>query len=266
MTAVIIVAMETERVHLDDLLPGWEPVESDVWSTQRNGDVFCIACGVGMIAAAAATEHAIATYAPDLVLNFGCTGAHTRDLWPGDVVIGAELVHQGRMRIDADGVINPLPFGFTVPGDTVETDRPQSDPVLVQLAEHVATSMELPAWPHNLRLPEQPDRSPQVHTGTVSSGDVWLQNAALIDAQNERTGSLCEDMEAAAIGQICAMHGVPFLSVKDISNSEFHSFTAFGGEDPGLPVAEVGKRSAMVVVGVLRALAAAGTARRMPTA
>ncbi|MEJ2199984.1 MAG: futalosine hydrolase [Desulfuromonadaceae bacterium] len=33
-----------------------------------------------------------------------------------------------------------------------------------------------------------------------------------------RTGGICENMEGAAVAQICAMHGVPFLEIRGISN------------------------------------------------
>lgn len=259
MTAVIIVAMEKERVHLEALMPGWELVPHDVWTTRRNGDVVCITCGVGMIAAAAATEHAIREYAPEVVLNFGCTGAHVRDIWPGDVVIGTSLVHQGRLRFGSDGSVNTLPFGFTVPGDMAETQSPSCDPDLVRLAEVIASDLDFPAWPPELRPAGQPDRAPEVRTGPISSGDVWLQHATLIDTRHQETGSLCEDMEAAAIGQICTIHRVPFLTVKDISNSEFHALTEFGGGGSGLPINEVGKRSAMLIAAVIDKLATTGS-------
>lgn len=246
-SVAIIVAMESERRHLDVLLPGWEPVESAVWRTLRNDDVVCIVSGIGMVAAAAATEHAISTYNPTMVLNFGCAGAHTRDLYPGDVVVGERLVHQGRMRFAPDGAMVPLEFGFTVPGEAEPVYQLVSDPALADLAMQLTDDVVLPVWPRELRLTGQPHRHPEVHLGTVSSGDIWLQDASQINAGHDRTGSLCEDMEAASIAQICAYHAVPFLTVKDISNSEFHVATTFEGSSSSLPAKEVGLRSATIV-------------------
>ncbi len=257
-TIVIIVAMESERRHLDTLMPGWEPVESGPWRTLRNGEVVCVVSGIGMISAAAATEHAIGTYNPAAVLNYGCAGAHVRGLYPGDVVIGDVLVHQGRMRFVNDGSIVPLDIGFTVPGEDEPVARLTSDPALLQVASDVVAYTSLPHWPQEHRLVNQPVRAPRVHTGTVSSGDIWLQDANRIDAGHDRTGSLCEDMEAASIAQICAMHHVPFLTVKDISNSEFHAATVFEGTSSALPSAEVGLRAAMVIAGVIERLRLTG--------
>ena len=246
-SVAIIVAMESERRHLDILMPGWEQVESTVWRTLRNDDVVCIVSGIGMVAAAAATEHVISTYNPTMVLNFGCAGAHTRDLYPGDVVIGDRLVHHGRMRFAADGTMVPLEFGFTVPGEIDPVFLLESNHELAELAMQLTDDVPLPVWPKELRVIGQPHRHPEVRLGTISSGDIWLQEPGFIDAGHDRTGSLCEDMEAAGIAQVCALHGLPFLSVKDISNSEFHMATTFEGSSSTLPTKEVGLRSATIV-------------------
>lgn len=248
---VLIIAMESERKHLDQLMPGWEIVPNGVWTTRRNADVVCITCGIGMVAAAAATERAIATFAPEIVLNFGCAGAHSSELWPGDVVIGDRVVHHGRMRFAPDGSIIPLTIGFQVPGETERITDLHTDPALRTLAEGIAAETELSPWPVDGRLVGQTDRTPLVRTGTVSSGDIWLQSHSHIGAANALTGSLCEDMEAAAIAQICALHRVPFLTVKDISNSELQAETTFEGSSSVLHPEELGMRAAAIIAGVI---------------
>ena len=70
-----------------------------------------------------------------------------------------------------------------------------------------------------------------------------------------RHGTLCEDMEAAAIAQICARHGVPFMTVKDVSNNEYHVLTELVGEIDVLPAEEVGRRSAELVLRALERIA-----------
>ena len=65
-------------------------------------------------------------------------------------------------------------------------------------------------------------------------------------------------MEAAAIAQVCARHGVPFLSIKDISNNEFHAASDLTGGFTDFPTAEVGKRAAMLTLRLVERLAAKG--------
>jgi nucleoside phosphorylase len=255
---VIIVAMESERVHLDGLLPHLEPHTADIWPTWTGTDgvpLVVIECGIGMVSAAAATEHAIATWRPRAILNYGCTGAHSRELFPGDVVIGTDLIHQGRMRFAPDGQIIPLDVPFTVPGESAPRTGLSCDPALVDAARQASASVDLPLWPAQHRLAAQPaDRSPAIHVGPIASADVWLQDPSRLDAMHERTGSLCEDMEAAAIAQIATLHGVAFLAIKDISNSEFHVASVFDESSSALPVEEVGKRAAILLAATLAQL------------
>jgi hypothetical protein len=49
-------------------------------------------------------------------------------------------------------------------------------------------------------------------------------------------------MEAAAIAQVCGRHGVPFMTVKDISNNEFHALTDLGGNISVLHQCPTGRR------------------------
>lgn len=255
----IIVAMESERMHLDALIPGLEKHADGIWPTWtgriHNVPLVIVECGIGMVSAAAATEHVIATWRPDAILNYGCTGAHSRELFPGDVVIGTDLIHQGRMRFAPDGQIIPLDVPFTVPGESEPRTGLGCDPDLVEAARKAARTVELPMWPEQHRLDAQPsDRSPAIHVGPIASADVWLQDPSRLDAMHQRTGSLCEDMEAVAIAQIATLHGVPFLAIKDISNSEFYVASVFDESSSALPVEEVGKRAAILLTATLHTL------------
>ena len=72
----------------------------------------------------------------------------------------------------------------------------------------------------------------------------------------ERHDSLCEDMEAAAIGLVCTAAGVPFVSIKDISNNELRratEATARGWPSLDDLAPELGRRAALVVEAIVRA-------------
>lgn len=258
---VFIVAMERERTHLEQLIAGWTHMFIRHWPTMITSDrgvpLVAIRCGIGMVASSAATEAAIAMWNPQCIFNFGCAGAHTREILPGDVVIGTELVSHGRMRISATDGIVPMDVPFHVAGEPEPRTGLRTDPALVQLAVDAASDLDLDAWPEAFHLPTHPkDGAVRVHTGVVASADVWMQDPAWLDAMHERTGSLCEDMEATAIGQIATMHNVPFLTIKDISNNEFHAASVFDETTSELPVDEVGKRAAAVTVATIDRLIA----------
>jgi hypothetical protein len=57
-------------------------------------------------------------------------------------------------------------------------------------------------------------------------------------------------MEAAAIAHVAAIHGLPFLSVKDISNNEFHEATDLDAFTD-FPIGEVGKRAAALLTATI---------------
>lgn len=253
---VLVVAMESERVHLEKLIPGWQYDGNNAWPTlqtlYRGVPLILVRSGIGMVAAAAATEYVIATWNPRCLFNFGCAGAHTREILPGDVVIGTSLVSHGRMRISPDQGIVPIDIPFTVAGEPEPCNELRTSPGLAALAQDAARETVLDAWPDVHRLPAHPrDGAVRVHSGVIASADVWMQDPTWLDATHERTGSLCEDMEAAAIAQVAMLHGVPFLAIKDISNNEFHATSPFEGTESALPLSEVGKRAAVLTVATI---------------
>jgi nucleoside phosphorylase len=84
---VLVVAMESERVHLEQLVPGWQHVGNSAWPTlrrlYRNVPLILVRSGIGMVAAAAATEYAAITGtlaasstldAPALIRGISCRG------------------------------------------------------------------------------------------------------------------------------------------------------------------------------------------------
>ena len=250
----VIVAMRSELQHLPALPnvpePGDSPWPSVSW-TQEDIEVTALLCGIGMIRAAAATESAIAAHNPDAIINFGCTGSHRRDINVGDVVIGTRSVAHATMVIGPDGAsrfdlhdgLEPPPPGETGVG---------SDPGLLSIARSAAAGWQPDPW----RGATGENLSPRVHEGVVASADIWTQSHAGIEALAERHHSLCEDMEAGAIAGICHLHGVPFLTIKDISNNELQQATIFDPEGAHLPEDEVGRRAATLTGRVIAAIAA----------
>ena len=253
---VVLVAMRSELHHL---LRSNPPVSTDVdgiWTDHhlRIAGRPVIACrtGVGMIAAAAATERAVNLHQPDAVLNYGCAGAHHRDLFPGDVVIGTSVAHHSKITIHTSGDEIVTPIVYRIGDDTFRVPDLPCDETLVAAAQSAATSWRPDSWPAKL-FPISLERPSQVHLGGIASADVWTQSHARIAILHARHASLCEDMEAAAIAQVCAMHETPFLTIKDISNNELLVATDLAnfGDVHG---AEIGKRAAALTIRTLTQL------------
>ncbi len=248
----VVVAMESELQHLLQLTTPVREVRDGPWLDRvvfaGEAPLIALCCGIGMVNAAAGTEHIVSRYAPRAVFNYGCVGAHRRDILPGDVIIGDGAVNHGAVHILADGSEYFPGQEYQFAGETVAQTELATDATLRALTIDAARDWTPEPWPRGLNLP--PDiaqRPPQTHVGRVGSADQWNQAHSRIDALHARHSTLCEDMEAAAIAQVCARHGVPFMTIKDVSNNEYHVLTELTGEIDVLPPAEVGRRAAELV-------------------
>lgn len=251
----VICAMESEAVHLRRRLEHPHELPLNVWRRTRGRlgahEVDIVVCGIGLINAAAATAVLCGGERPRAIFNYGCSGAHRDDLGPGDVIIGARVAHFSAQIVLPDGQRRYTGFLYHVEELRVETDAIPADPELLDLCQRMAERALLPAWPGVAHMP-------RVFTGAVASADVWTQHGESIRTLHDLHGSLCEEMEAAAIAQVAAMHGVPFLAVKDISNNELRKATTAYGSNGWPTLADVsdqlGLRAALVVDATIGAL------------
>lgn len=266
----VICAMESEAVHLRRMLGAVQELPLARWrrscGTLDGVNVEIVVSGIGMVNAAAATTALCVLESPRAVLSYGCSGAHHTGVYTGDVVLGSAVAHFTSYVLQADGVRRHTGFGNEPGGEGDPTAVKRTltlpaDPTLLALARAASVDLPLPRWPGRAE-------APQVHEGVVASADVWTQHADSIRALHEEFGSLCEEMEAAAIAQVCARFGLPFLAVKDISNNELHALTdltAPGGSVLVHVEDEVGRRAAHVVAALIRA-SASGSANGSATA
>jgi adenosylhomocysteine nucleosidase len=257
----LVVAMEAELIHTLRQNPPAKTEQRAVWQfhhfTIGGKPVIAVRSGMGLINAAAATERLIAEYDPRLVLNYGCSGAHRREIMPGDLVIGQRVVHHSAVQILKDGSERYAGFGYEVAGERMDAAELATDAGLVAAAESVAERFAGERWPAELFWPsDAARRAPEIHRGVVASADIWTQAIDRLDELHARHSSLCEDMEAAAIAQVCALHAIPFLTIKDISNNEYMRASDIDGFTD-FPVDEIGKRAAAFISDLIEELPAA---------
>jgi adenosylhomocysteine nucleosidase len=258
----VVVAMDEELRHLIDLAEEVKPLEGmlrpDFQLTLGESSAIAVRCGIGLVNAAAATEWLIDKFGPDFILNFGCAGAHYADLMPGDVVIGDRYIQHSALHVLPDGSEKYKGFHTIVEGQPAHAPEILADPYLLAVAQHWAHQLPTEPWPQDLFWPEgMPYRDPIIVTGPVGSADIWTQSVARLTQLHERHQTRCEDMEAAAIAQVARLHSRPFLSVKDISNNEFHRPSDLV-EYSDFPLEEVGKRAAAVVARVIQSVGGPG--------
>lgn len=246
--------MEPEAAHLRRRLD--QPWEAPLarWRRTRGTlaghAVELVVAGIGLVSAAAATTALLVDGRRRAILNYGCAGAHRDDIETGDVVVGSRVVHPTSVIVRPDGERRYKGFWYEREGQRVALEALPADPDLLDLAARLGPGLPLPPWPGLAR-------APRVLVGTVASADVWTQHGDAIRGLHALHGSLCEEMEAAAVGQVAAIFGVPFLAVKDISNNELVQLTDLDAEG-GLTLApieaEIGRRAALVVEALIRAL------------
>lgn len=213
--------------------------------------------GMGMVSAAACAQSVISRFQPRAVVNYGCAGAHRLELLPGDIVVGTRVVGSDNVREAPDGDIRYSGMLYLAEGEQRRVEALEADPAMLEAAKTVA-SQSIEVWPAELGWPASVEhRPPRVTFGTVTSADRWNRSPASIRRLVELHDSFCEDMEAAAIGLVCATNRVPFLTVKDISNNELLRATT-GGQAmlDELGAEQLARRAASYTLAVVRALVA----------
>lgn len=186
-------------------------------------DVLLVVSGIGLVNAASAAAVALtgpAAAGVAAVVSAGSAGGVGPDVRVGDVVVGRTYVYT-----DADA----RAFGYArgqVPGMPAVYE---GDVALVE----AATGADVPLT---------------VRSGTMLAGDRFV-DAVLVDGVREAfPAALSTDMESTALAQVAHSHGVPFVSVRGISDL----CGPVAGADFLTHVDDAAERSADVVLAVLR--------------
>jgi len=148
--------------------------------------VVAIESGIGRVNAALAAAILIERYRVDYVLSAGLSGAISH-LHKGDVVAGATYV-----ECDFDLRAFGYPLGQKSDGTRIHT---ASDRLL-----EAALSID------------------GVQKGALGTGDFFLTEPATKDFYREEFGINAFDMETGSLATVCDKLGVPFLSVRKISD------------------------------------------------
>lgn len=233
----------------------WEAYEGRVG--QRRVAILLSDCGPAN--AGAATERALGEFAPGVVLHGGAAGAHDPALLPGDVVVGSRYAilfpPSAQSRVVVGGrLVFRKGIRFRKDGARVHVPVCRTTPALLRLgvreARRLAPSFgewAAPGWP-----PGVAPRGAAVTRGLVGSTDVWTSDPDQIAALRALYGARCEDMESAWVAQVCALHDVPFLAVRVVSNAD--AAFRMDEEDAARAIAAAGSRAAAILVAVARAL------------
>lgn len=155
--------------------------------------------GMGTVKASMATTYALSKFHPTLVVNQGTAGSQIRDLSTGDLVIAESAVNINAMKMPKKSIgegSNPFSWeGF-------HTTYYHADASLVDFFE------------------KQEYTSGRKRKGRAATGDLYSRESDRIIWLAEKYQTCCEEMETAAVYEICEAFATPCVGVRVISNNE----------------------------------------------
>ena len=161
--------------------------------------------GIGAVNAAhALTQHFDRKGTPSLVIQTGVAGAYV----PAEIPVGAVLLADTEIYGDL-GVLTP--HGWC----------PMEEIGIPLLEASLSHPARFNYFPLDARLVERAEAAAGElveRTGKFLTVSQVTGVRAVGDVLYKRFGALCESMEGAAAAHVCAMHDVPFLEVRGVSN------------------------------------------------
>ncbi len=161
--------------------------------TWAGHDVCLLESGIGKVNATLAAEWLAREFQPDLIINTGSAGGIKAGAQVGDFVFADQVCHH-----DVD--VSPIGFKFgELPRLPVYYPIKQS---WLQLLDQVATENQV-----------------KHHVGTIASGESFIYHdhqVAQIKARFD--GVIACEMEAAAVAQVCYLHDIDCLILRNLSD------------------------------------------------
>ena len=161
----------------------------------HNKNVVIVTSGIGKVNAAVCAQILIDDFNVDYIINVGIAGGTIDNIYPGDIVIGENLV-QHDMDTSAFGdKIGQIP--------RLDTFDFKCDKTLIKYAKEACLNIK----GHNH------------FTGRIVSGDQFIADASKIKWLNSEFDCMACEMEGASIAQVCYLNEIPFIIIRSISDN-----------------------------------------------
>ena len=193
-------------------------------------ELVLVRSGIGLVAAASALATALTRLAPAVVLSAGTTGGLGREVEVGDVCVSTTLAYT-----DADATAFGYAHGQT-PGQPVAFE---ADAAVLARVEEVG--------PAALRASTASSGGARIRAGQMLAGNSFVTAANVGRARELFPGAVSTDMESTALAQVAASAGIPFASVRGVSDL----CGPEAGQDFHIGSHEAAARSAAVVLAAL---------------
>jgi len=161
----------------------------------HNKNVVIVTSGIGKVNAAICAQILIDDFNVDYIINVGIAGGTEENIYPGDIVIGENLVQHDMDTTAFGDKIGQIP--------RLDTYDFKCDKTLIKYAQESCKDIK----GHNY------------FTGRIVSGDQFIANVSKIQWLNSEFGCLACEMEGASIAQVCYLNEVPFIIIRSISDN-----------------------------------------------
>ena len=193
-------------------------------------ELVLVRSGIGLVAAASALATALTRLAPAVVLSAGTTGGLGREVEVGDVCVSTTLAYT-----DADATAFGYAHGQT-PGQPAVFE---ADAAVLARVEEVG--------PAALRASTASSGGARIRAGQMLAGNSFVTAANVGRARELFPGAVSTDMESTALAQVAASAGIPFASVRGVSDL----CGPEAGQDFHIGAHEAAARSTAVVLAAL---------------
>ncbi len=185
--------------------------------TFNNTPVVLSRLTIGFAPTAAATALAIQAFNPKIIVNQGTAGGYTETIHNYDIVVGERYFNAGAIFTEE---ISAGETGIQLPWHYMDLTK-------LEAAESLQTCINSHPYYSNSDVElmhlviEEAGRytKGRLVRGTVASAEQWNTSPDFLAQLRNVTGADCEEMEAAAAGQVAAAWQVPFICLKVISNN-----------------------------------------------
>lgn len=190
----IIGAMPSELVDIRAALPDSEIVKKAGFEYYVNRisdetEVVHVCSGIAKVNAAVCAQALIDTFSPDAVINAGIAGGMNPEVHVCDIVISSEVCPHD---LDLHFLNDYPPYCGIY----------KSDKSLMELAASCCDSFGIKHF-----------------FGRIVSGEAFISDNAVKQSIQERLQPHAVDMESSAVGHCAYLNGIPYVSVRCISDN-----------------------------------------------
>lgn len=165
--------------------------------------------GIGKTNAAMTTAFVLAHFQPERIIFTGIAGGVNPSLQPGDIVIARQTGYHD---------YHSITFAQQPTNQTLDAVSRRANPAYfpadsLLLRKAVETAKLVPFEP----IPATA-RPPSVVTGTVVTGDEFVNSVARVSQLRTEHNADATEMEGAAVAQVCYQQHVPCLVIRSLSD------------------------------------------------